>query len=104
MRSFLVAVTNPKGYIFCSALLPQFIDPAAAQAPLRTPDVIFVPTVKPPPEQSVEKPPTSSNSTLDVVRRGKSRAPGALHLSVPQVERRETMAKIDQALLVFVQN
>lgn len=32
-KSFLVAVTNPKGYIFCSALLPQFIDPAAAQAP-----------------------------------------------------------------------
>ncbi|TWO71859.1 LysE family translocator [Caenimonas sedimenti] len=32
-RSFLVAVTNPKGYLFCSALLPQFIDPHAAQAP-----------------------------------------------------------------------
>ena len=32
-RSFLVAVTNPKGYLFCSALLPQFIDPAAAQGP-----------------------------------------------------------------------
>jgi len=32
-RCFLVAVTNPKGYLFCSALLPQFIDPAAAQAP-----------------------------------------------------------------------
>ena len=28
-KSFLVAVTNPKGYLFCSALLPQFIDPAA---------------------------------------------------------------------------
>jgi threonine/homoserine/homoserine lactone efflux protein len=26
-------VTNPKGYLFCSALLPQFIDPAAPQAP-----------------------------------------------------------------------
>ena len=26
-------MTNPKGYIFCSALLPQFIDPAAAQVP-----------------------------------------------------------------------
>jgi threonine/homoserine/homoserine lactone efflux protein len=26
-----VAVTNPKGYLFCSALMPQFIDPAAAQ-------------------------------------------------------------------------
>lgn len=36
MRSFLVAVTNPKGYLFCSALLPQFIDPAAAQAPQYT--------------------------------------------------------------------
>jgi threonine/homoserine/homoserine lactone efflux protein len=31
MRSFLVAVTNPKGYLFCGALLPQFIDPAAPQ-------------------------------------------------------------------------
>ena len=28
-----MAVTNPKGYLFCSALLPQFIDPAAAQTP-----------------------------------------------------------------------
>ncbi|MBA2673982.1 LysE family translocator [Ramlibacter sp.] len=33
MKSFLVAVTNPKGYLFCSALLPQFIDPAAPQLP-----------------------------------------------------------------------
>lgn len=33
MKSFMVAVTNPKGYLFCSALLPQFIDPGAAQAP-----------------------------------------------------------------------
>lgn len=33
MKSFLVAVTNPKGYLFCSALLPQFIDPQAAQLP-----------------------------------------------------------------------
>jgi threonine/homoserine/homoserine lactone efflux protein len=32
-KSFLVAVTNPKGYLFCSALLPQFVDPAAPQAP-----------------------------------------------------------------------
>jgi threonine/homoserine/homoserine lactone efflux protein len=32
-KSFLVAVTNPKGYLFCSALLPQFIEPAAAQTP-----------------------------------------------------------------------
>lgn len=28
LRSFLVAVTNPKGYLFCSALLPQFINTA----------------------------------------------------------------------------
>lgn len=27
-RSFLVAVTNPKGYLFFAALLPQFLDPA----------------------------------------------------------------------------
>ncbi|MES2957157.1 MAG: LysE family translocator [Pseudomonadota bacterium] len=33
MRSFLVAVTNPKGYLFCGALLPQFIDPVAPQLP-----------------------------------------------------------------------
>lgn len=33
MRSFLVALTNPKGYLFCGALLPQFIDPAAPQLP-----------------------------------------------------------------------
>lgn len=33
LRSFLVAVTNPKGYLFCSALMPQFIDPAAPQGP-----------------------------------------------------------------------
>jgi threonine/homoserine/homoserine lactone efflux protein len=32
-KSFLVAVTNPKGYLFCSALLPQFIDAGAPQAP-----------------------------------------------------------------------
>ena len=31
LKSFLVAVTNPKGYLFCSALMPQFIDPTAAQ-------------------------------------------------------------------------
>jgi threonine/homoserine/homoserine lactone efflux protein len=31
MKSFLVAVTNPKGYLFCSALLPQFIDPQGPQ-------------------------------------------------------------------------
>lgn len=33
LKSFLVAATNPKGYLFCSALLPQFIDPHAAQVP-----------------------------------------------------------------------
>lgn len=32
-RSFLVAVTNPKGYLFCSALLPQFIEAQAPQVP-----------------------------------------------------------------------
>lgn len=32
-KSFLVAVTNPKGYLFCSALLPQFIDSTAPQWP-----------------------------------------------------------------------
>ena len=32
-KCFLVAVTNPKGYLFCSALLPQFIDPAQPQGP-----------------------------------------------------------------------
>lgn len=30
-RSFLVAVTNPKGYLFVGALLPQFIDSARPQ-------------------------------------------------------------------------
>ena len=32
-RSFLVAVTNPKGYLFVSAFLPQFIDLTQAQWP-----------------------------------------------------------------------
>jgi threonine/homoserine/homoserine lactone efflux protein len=31
LKCFLVAVTNPKGYLFVSAFLPQFIDPAAPQ-------------------------------------------------------------------------
>ena len=31
-KSFLVAVTNPKGYLFCAALLPQFVDPGAPLA------------------------------------------------------------------------
>lgn len=33
LRSFLVAVTNPKGYLFVSAFLPQFINPAEPQWP-----------------------------------------------------------------------
>ncbi|MGE4244568.1 MAG: LysE family translocator, partial [Parvibaculaceae bacterium] len=32
-RCFLVAVTNPKGYLFFSAFLPQFIAPGEAQLP-----------------------------------------------------------------------
>ncbi|WFU47081.1 LysE family translocator [Sinorhizobium terangae] len=32
LKSFLVAVTNPKGYLFFSAFLPQFIEPALPQA------------------------------------------------------------------------
>lgn len=33
LRSFLVAVTNPKGYLFFSAFLPQFIVPDEPQWP-----------------------------------------------------------------------
>lgn len=33
LRSFLVAVTNPKGYLFFSAFLPQFISPSEPQFP-----------------------------------------------------------------------
>lgn len=32
VRSFLVAATNPKGYLFFAALLPQFIDATQPQA------------------------------------------------------------------------
>jgi threonine/homoserine/homoserine lactone efflux protein len=32
-KSFLVAITNPKGYLFVGALLPQFISPTAPQVP-----------------------------------------------------------------------
>lgn len=32
-KSFLVAVTNPKGYLFFTAFLPQFIAPDLPQAP-----------------------------------------------------------------------
>ena len=32
-RSLLVALSNPKGLLFFSAFLPQFIDPHAAQWP-----------------------------------------------------------------------
>ena len=31
-KSFLTAVTNPKGYLFFSAFLPQFLDPSASFA------------------------------------------------------------------------
>ncbi|TCU15739.1 LysE family translocator [Rhizobium sullae] len=31
LKSFTVAVTNPKGYLFFSAFLPQFIDPSLPQ-------------------------------------------------------------------------
>ena len=34
-KSFLTAVTNPKGYLFFSAFLPQFLDPSAPLAPVR---------------------------------------------------------------------
>jgi homoserine/homoserine lactone efflux protein len=33
MRGFWVNLTNPKGIIFCAAILPQFVDPARAQVP-----------------------------------------------------------------------
>ncbi|OWV81497.1 amino acid transporter [Rhizobium sp. R634] len=32
LKSFMVAATNPKGYLFFSAFLPQFIDPTQPQA------------------------------------------------------------------------
>lgn len=33
LRSFIVAATNPKGYLFFSAFLPQFINPTEPQWP-----------------------------------------------------------------------
>jgi threonine/homoserine/homoserine lactone efflux protein len=33
VRCFFVAATNPKGYLFFSAFLPQFINPASPQVP-----------------------------------------------------------------------
>lgn len=33
LKSFLTAVTNPKGYLFFSAFLPQFITPSSPLAP-----------------------------------------------------------------------
>jgi threonine/homoserine/homoserine lactone efflux protein len=33
LKCLLVAITNPKGYLFFSAILPQFINPQAAQLP-----------------------------------------------------------------------
>ncbi|MDB5803513.1 MAG: Lysine exporter protein [Betaproteobacteria bacterium] len=37
LRSFLVAITNPKGYLFVSAFLPQFIAPGEPQWPQYAP-------------------------------------------------------------------
>jgi threonine/homoserine/homoserine lactone efflux protein len=33
LKCLLVAVTTPKGYLFFSAILPQFVNPQAPQLP-----------------------------------------------------------------------
>jgi threonine/homoserine/homoserine lactone efflux protein len=33
MKCLMVALTNPKGYLFFSAILPQFVNPQAPQLP-----------------------------------------------------------------------
>ena len=33
LKCLLVALTNPKGYLFFSAILPQFVNPQVAQFP-----------------------------------------------------------------------
>lgn len=43
LKSFLVAITNPKGYLFFAAFLPQFVDISAPLAPqYMTLAVLFV--------------------------------------------------------------
>jgi threonine/homoserine/homoserine lactone efflux protein len=35
MQGFIVGVTNPKGFVLLSAILPQFVDPALGHVPLQ---------------------------------------------------------------------